>query len=140
MFDSYKLKDPSDVCFQRKEGDLQDFYLLENIPDKETLNQKYVLDPIKILNGSRKQEIANYLSLLLDAPHTLEDVIEEGELEPVQDPVEDVIEEGIVDNGGFLLTDEEHAFLRENPGKILVKGDCYIFNCTNWRPTTPIII
>lgn len=76
---AYNPNDNYDVAF-KKEDESYDFYHIDDLPDAETLKQKYpqCLEEIKILNNANAEYIVNILSKLFNTEYSLEEGIHEG--------------------------------------------------------------
>jgi hypothetical protein len=76
----YEPKDNYDVAFRKEDGSY-DFYYIDDLPDAETLKQKYpqCLKGTKILNNDKVEDIANILSDRFNTEYSLEEGIHEGD-------------------------------------------------------------
>lgn len=78
---NYKPKENYDVAF-RKNDESSDFYYISQLPDGETLKQKYpncLVEGVKIINTDEKEDIIKTLSEKFNTPFVLDEEIHEGD-------------------------------------------------------------
>lgn len=78
---NYKPKEDYDVAFSEN-GESYDFYHISQLPDGETLKQKYpncLVEGVKILNTDKKEDIAKTLSEKFNTPFVLDEETHEGD-------------------------------------------------------------
>lgn len=78
---NYKPKENYDVAF-RKNDESYDFYYISQLPDGETLKQKYpncLVEGVKILNTDEKEDITKTLSEKFNTPFVLDEETHEGD-------------------------------------------------------------